>query len=63
MQRVTNFLQTQQFDLPWGVRIISFEMFLDKSPILASRYTWILAAANVSGSERFLEEFVIKETT
>ena len=38
-------------------------MFLDKSPILASRYTWILAAANVSGSEKFLAEFVIKETS
>ena len=37
-------------------------MFLDKSSIAASRYTWIFAAANVSGSERLLEEFVIKET-
>ena len=35
-------------------------MFSDKSPILARRYTRILAAANVSASERFLEEFVIK---
>ena len=38
-------------------------MFLDKSPIRASRYTWILAAANVSCSEKFLAEFVIKETS
>ena len=60
LQRVTSFTQTQKSDLPCGVRIISFEMFLDKSLVLASRYTWILAAANVSGSERFLENFVIK---